>query len=97
MFGIGAHLAELIVDLREVGDQQDWIDTLNDDFRDLREAVADPSASFVDPAVWRFSEHLANVSELGRWSAKCQDLDRQLQDFARRLNGEPDVDDETPC
>ena len=97
VFGIGAHLAELIVDLREAGESQDSIDTLNGDFRSLREAVADPSGSFVDPVVWRFGEHLASISELRpELSAKCKDLERQLNEFARRLSGEPEMDDEIP-
>ena len=97
VFGIGAHLAELIVDLREAGESQDSIDTLNGDFRSLREAVADPSGSFVDPVVWRFGEHLASISELRpELSAKCKDLERQLDEFARRLSGEPEMDDEIP-
>ena len=81
----------------EAGESQDSIDTLNGDFRSLREAVADPSGSFVDPVVWRFGEHLASISELRpELSAKCKDLERQLDEFARRLSGEPEMDDEIP-
>jgi hypothetical protein len=97
VFGIGAHLAELIVDLRQTGGSQDWIETLNGDFGNLRAAVADPSSSLVEPVVEKFTEHLAAVSDLQPdLSAKCQDLERQLHDFARRLSGEADADDEFP-
>ena len=41
VFGIGAHLGELIEDLRQAGAAQAWIETLNGDFGNLRAAVAD--------------------------------------------------------
>ena len=53
--------------------------------------------TMVGLAVLRFGDHLEAVSELRpELSAKCQDLERQILDFARRLNGEPDVDEDLP-
>ena len=97
LFGLGAHLAELVVDLRTSDGSQNWIDSLNRDYGNLREAAADPSSSLVGPVVATFSEHLTDVAGFRPdLNAKCSDLERQINDFARRLSGEPVMDDDIP-
>ena len=89
LFRVGACLAEVIDDLRRAGPETDarhWIDLLNRDFGNLRDAAADPASSLVEPVASDFGEHLLDLSDV--WPAltdKCLDLERQLRTFARRL------------
>ncbi len=86
VFGIGCHLAELIVDLR--GDADDdssrqSIDQLNRDFGNLRELLqnSEPSLAeaLVTPVIDCFAETLANVaSARPDLAPKCESLTNQL-------------------
>jgi hypothetical protein len=90
LFGIGGHLAELIVDLRsEAADPsaapevQRFIDRLNRDFGNLRELLqtSGPSlaAALLDPVLERFAESLATVaSARPELSTKCESLTNSL-------------------
>lgn len=86
LFGIGGHLAELMVDLRgyadrlpAVPDAQQLIDQLNRDFGNLREVLqsSEPAlaAALIQPVMDRFAETLAAVAAADiRLSAKCESL-----------------------
>jgi hypothetical protein len=93
LFDIGAHLAELIVDLR--GDytgsettpqSREWIDQLNRDFGNLREVLQTSEASLVealiDPVINHFSELLATIAATHPdLSEKCESLTTELKQF----------------
>ena len=97
LFRIGAHLGELVVDLRGQNDAQRWIDTLNRDFGNLRDAAADPSGPLIAPVTETFCGHLADVSGVRPdLDAKCADLARRLDDFVRSRNDEPAGDEDSP-
>jgi len=92
VFGIGAHLAELVTDLKEKADTQSLIDDLNRQFGNLREVmVQQPSNALLDPVVQRFSDEL---NELGRLypdlAEKCEDLERQLTEGTQESLGPND-------
>jgi hypothetical protein len=90
LFGVGGHLAELIVDLRgEAADPsaapnvQRFIDRLNRDFGNLRELLqtSEPSLAeaLLDPVIERFNESLAAVaSARPELSAKCEFLSSMI-------------------
>jgi hypothetical protein len=66
---------------------QDWIDTLNRDFANLRAAVAESGTALVEPVAARFTEHLLALAEThADLRARCLDLDRQVFEFAQRLS-----------
>jgi len=97
LFGIGACLAELIVDLKQAKDSRHWIDLLNRDFGNLRDAVANPAGWLVSPVVTTFSDNLTALAEAhADLHAKCTDLERQLNDFVHRLDPDPTMDDDMP-
>ena len=84
IFGLGGHLAELIVDLREQEGARDFVDRVNRDFGNLREVLGvtgDNSLStLVEPTILRFSETLQDLSDsYPDLETKCSDLVRQLQ------------------
>jgi hypothetical protein len=93
LFGIGGHLAELVVDIRgEAGsdsvapEAQRFIDQLNRDFGNLREILqsSEPShaETLLDPVLDRFAESLAAVaSARPDLSAKCELLTNSLARF----------------
>lgn len=93
LFGIGGHLAELIVDLRGDADQlpiatdaQRLIDQLNRDFGNLREVLqsSEPTlaAALVHPVMDRFAETLADVATMHpQLSAKCDSLTNIVSRF----------------
>lgn len=94
LFGLGAHLAELTQNLKDAGKQQ-FVDDLNRDFGNLRDAVQHPSFALVDPVVEKMCDTLVAASDAQPpLTAKCDDLERQLKDFARRLGGAPLEDEE---
>ncbi len=97
LFGIGAHVAELGVDLKASAFAAPLVQTLNRHFGNLRDALTDPSSSLVEPVVERFCEELDSVTEaLPELAAKCADLQRQLNDFAARLSCEGSGSDDIP-
>lgn len=93
LFGIGGHLAELIVDIRGEADGpsaapvvQRLIDQLNRDFGNLRELLqtSEPSlaVALINPVRDRFTESLADVaSARPDLSAKCESLTNGLARF----------------
>lgn len=96
LFGLGAHLAELIQDLKDTGAATVIIDGLNREFGNLRDSAQDPAATLVEAVIEKMRDTLATVgatySALGD---KCADLERQLSAFARRLV-DPPWDEELP-
>ncbi len=103
LFGLGTHLSELIVDLKEPhrggelpAECRELIDQLSRDFGNLREVAgacaAEPSETFWAPVVERFCETLEAVAA-GRpaLEAKCGDFQRQLQQFLDRPGGVDDA------
>jgi hypothetical protein len=101
LFGIGTHLAELIVDIRGYANgpsaapqAQQFIDQLNRDFGNLRELLqtSEPSVAeaLINPVIDRFSESLAAVA-LARpdLSAKCESLTSSLTRFLDPAPSEP--------
>ena len=104
LFGIGGHLAELIVDLRGDAagssappDAQHFIDQLNRDFGNLRELLqaSEPSlaATLFDPVIDRFAESLAAVaSARPDLSAKCEALTNIITRFLNPSPSEPTRD-----
>ena len=79
LFGIGAHLAELTVDLKESAASKPLVETLNRDFGNLCEAIRDRTTSLVEPIVERFCEDLSTIPDSRpELAAKCEDLKRQL-------------------
>jgi hypothetical protein len=94
LFGIGAHLAELGVDLRSSPDTAPLADSLNHHFGNLRSVAGDAAAPLIGPVVERLCQELAPVSEARPdLSAKCAALESQLREFAARVLEEPDEDD----
>jgi len=93
LFGIGGHLAELVVDIRgEAGsdsvapEAQGFLDQLNRDFGNLRELLqsSEPSLAeaLLEPVLDRFAESLAAVaSARPDLSAKCESLAKSLARF----------------
>lgn len=84
VFGLGGHLAELIVDLREQDDARGFVDRVNRDFGNLREVLGvtgdNSMSTLVEPTILRFSETLQDLSEsYPELEPKCSDLVRQLQ------------------
>jgi hypothetical protein len=97
LFGLGAHLAELVQDLKDAGAGPEDINGLNLAFGNLRAAAEDPAASLVGPVSEQMSESLASLAETFPVLAeKCGDLQRHLSHLHRRLTGEPDGEDELP-
>jgi hypothetical protein len=95
VFGIGAHLAELVQDLKQSADTQPCIDALNRHFGNLRAALQDGESSLVEPVIARFLEELHTLRTTNpRLDDKCRDLDRQLREFATRLSAADDGWDE---
>lgn len=98
LFGIGGHLAELIVDIRgetagqpAAAEAQRFIDQLNRDYGNLRELLqtSEPSlaAALIEPVMARFGESLAAVAAARPdLAVKCQSLTNSL---ARFLNPQP--------
>ena len=93
LFGIGGHLAELIVNIRSDAadisaetEVQHFIDRLNRDFGNLRELLQNSQPSLVvaliDPVINRFAESLAEVALIRpELSAKCESLTSALSKF----------------
>ena len=100
LFGIGGHLAELIVDIRGEADGpsaapevQRFIDQLNRDFGNLRELLQTSEPSLAEalsnPVIARFAESLAAVaSARPELSAKCESLANSLAKFLNPNNDE---------
>lgn len=101
LFGIGVHLAELIVDIRGEAtmqsaaiELQQFTDQLNRDFGNLRELLqsSEPSLAeaLIEPVMTRFAESLADVaSARPLLTAKCQSLTNSLAKFLNPRPAEP--------
>jgi hypothetical protein len=86
LFGIGSHLAELIVDLREPPGAQPLIEALNRDFGNLREVLQSQdealTAALIEPALDRFCETLDTIAaSRDDLAKKCHDLQHHLRRF----------------
>lgn len=97
LFGIGGHLAELIVDLREAGAEQSLLDQLNRSFGNLREVLGGASeslgSSLIEPVVAQLREMVDSLAaEYSKLEPKCADLCRQLNRFLEPPT--PDMSDE---
>jgi hypothetical protein len=89
LFGIGAHLAELGVDLRSSPDTVALADSLNHHFGNLRAAAQDGSGELIAPVVDRLCEELTPiVAARPDLAAKCEALESELRAFAARTLGE---------
>jgi hypothetical protein len=101
VFGVGCHLAELIVGLRAGADRetapleaQRHIDQLNRDFGDLRELLQCPDSSLaealIDPVLHRFTETLDAVAR-GRadLALQCESLTNDLHKLLNPPSPEP--------
>jgi len=86
LFGIGSHLAELIVELKSPTEDRPSIDALGRHFGNLRDVVAMPdaasAASLIEPVLDRFCETLEEIgsAHLGL-AERCDDLARQVRGF----------------
>lgn len=97
LFGIGAHLAELTQDIKDAGGNQEFIDSLNRDFGNLREAFSQPEAPLAEPVTDRFCESLQALADAQpKLWAKCNDLERQIRELTRRILRLPELDEELP-
>ena len=97
LFGIGAFLAELGVDLKEQPETASRVEVLNRQFGNLRAAARDASGSLLDPVVERFCEELRSVAEARPdLAAKCEDLEKRLREFANWRSEPPEWDGELP-
>ena len=86
LFGVGVYLAELIEDLRRVGQSRAWIESLNRDFENLRQATADPSHALLEPVFSKFGSDLIALSETQpALSVKCLDLQRHLAELEHSI------------
>ena len=101
LFGIGGHLAELIVAIRGKAEDssaqpeaQRFIDQLNRDFGNLREILqtSEPTlaAALIHPVIDRFAESLAAVAAVRPdLTAKCESLTNSLVRFLEPGSSEP--------
>lgn len=96
LFGLGTHLAELTQNLKDAAEQQ-FVDDLNRDFGNLRDATENASLALIDPVVEKMCDTLVAVTDAHpALTPKCDDLERQLKDFAQRMIGTPLDDEEIP-
>ena len=108
VFGVGCHLAELIVGLRAGADRkttspdaQRHIDRLNRDFGNLRELLqsTDPSLAevLIEPVVLRFTESLDNVATARTELAlQCESISDELHDLTSPPSQRPAWDSADP-
>lgn len=101
VFGIGCHLAELIVGLRAGADRDNTppdarhiIDELNRDFGNLRELLqtTDPSLAeaLIDPVLDRFTETLASIATTrSDLAPQCESLTTDLHKLLDPPSPEP--------
>jgi hypothetical protein len=93
LFRIGACLGEIITELKRPQCPQTLIDKLNRDFDNLCRVAKDSTDALLNPVVEHFCITLREVAESRPGlSARCQDLERQLNDLSRRVEDE----DQTP-
>jgi hypothetical protein len=86
LFGVGAHLAEMIEILRNPSEEREWIEQLNLDFDRLVAATRSPGRPRVIPAVSCFNQHLRALGETrDDLVLQCRDLEQQLIEVARQL------------
>jgi hypothetical protein len=98
LFGIGAHLAELIVDLKAGEDDrrtnQAHVDALNHQFGNLRIALDEGQGELIEPIVDCFCDELAFLGAAEPdLLAKCEDLEEKIRDWDARLFRRPSIDD----
>jgi hypothetical protein len=86
LFGIGSHLAELVVELKSPTEDRPSINALGRHFGNLRDVVAMPdaasAASLIEPVLDRFCETLEEIGSANVGLAeRCEDLARQVREF----------------
>jgi hypothetical protein len=101
VFGIGCHLAELIVDLRAGAEReststeaQQHIDVLNRAFGNFRELLQSTDASLaealIEPVLDRFAEILGSIAEARPDVApKCESLTSECRDLLKPASADP--------
>lgn len=95
--GIGAHLTELIDDLRSQSDSRGSVETLNRCFGNVREVLADESPSLLGPAVGRMCDELATAAQARPdVSARCEHLARQLRELEQASEDAAERRDDYP-
>jgi hypothetical protein len=104
VFGIGCHLAELIVGLRAGADADTTspearrhIDQLNRDFGNLRELLQGSDSSLtealLDPVLDRFAESLANVASAHPDRVpQCESLTHDIRSLLNPPSSDPPLD-----
>lgn len=102
VFGLGCHLAEMVIDLRAGADRENTppeaqrhIDQLNRDFGNLRELLQSSDSSLaealLDPVRQHFAETLDTVaSARSELTSKCESLKTNLQTLLDPSPPEPD-------
>jgi hypothetical protein len=96
LMGIGGHLGELVTDLKDPPGGEEFVESLNRYFGNVRAALQGPEGggALLAPAVDRFCEELDEAAAAREdLREKCVDLQRQARRFAARLLGEPPDDD----
>jgi hypothetical protein len=97
LVGIGGHLGELLTDLKAPPCSEDFVESLNRYFGNVRAVLQEPEGdALLAPAVDRFCEELDEVAVVREdLREKCLDLKRQARRFAARAMDEP-IDDDMP-
>ncbi|MFV1968570.1 MAG: hypothetical protein ACC628_24380 [Pirellulaceae bacterium] len=86
LFGLGAHLAELALDLKASSESAEYVASLNRDFANLRDVVADPESTLIGAVVERFRENLASAASVRPdLVEKCADLENRLLKLSEQL------------
>lgn len=101
LHGIGGHLAELIVDLKEPTENRPLIDRLNREFGNLREVTQATELSLaealLEPVIMHFGEALDEIaSARPELDPKCTDLREKLQEFLEPAEEGGLFDDDVP-
>jgi hypothetical protein len=108
VFGVGCHLAELIVGLRAGADRksippemQSYIDQVNRDFGNLREVLQSSDTSLalalIDPVLDHFTETLATVaSDRPDLAPQCEALSDEIHGLLEPPPSKPKWDDGDP-
>lgn len=83
LFGLGGHLGELTLDLRELPEGRQFVGQINRDFGNLREVLSGAEdgvvSTLLSPTITRFAETLDDIA------AACPDLEPKCNDLIRKL------------
>ncbi len=95
LIGIGGHLGELLTDLKDPPGGEQFVESLNRYFGNVRVALQGPegSGALLAPAVDRFCEELDEAAALREdLREKCLDLQHRPGDLPRTLGEDADDD-----